>query len=769
MKQILRFSLVIFAVLILIGGLYYFFTKVNKWYSLLPFKGELSSEVSNFEGQVGDFRIEWKNQQLSIFNKHSKSNPIFETESSEAFLTAATGIAEIEEAKGSFLIEDQLESSFPFQVVKQITQLTEVVEIHGVLKDVVDSASPIPFLIEIRSDSTDQLSLNATVLSSLVNRVFLNYESSKEEAFWGFGEQFSHFNLKGHRVPIFISEQGIGRGDEPTTFLVDAVAKSGGNNYTSYACVPHYISNENYSLNLQNSEYSVFDLREDQVVRLQVWSDEINMRILDGNSPLDLIEKYTAYSGRMKALPDWMSNGAIIGMQGGTEKVRDVWAKLKEQEVPLAGFWLQDWVGQRTTSFGKQLWWNWELDRDHYSGWEKLMADFDAADLQVMLYINCFLADVSEKENARKNYFLEADEKGFLLKSEKGESLLIENTSFSAGMLDLSNPKAVAWIQEIIQREMLDIGADGWMADFGEALPIEAHLHDGSSALEAHNAYPTAWAETNRTAVADWNDKNTANDTTDSVDPKSVPFFCRAGYSKSPGQASLFWLGDQNVNWGRNDGIKSAVTGMLSGGMSGFSINHSDIGGYTTLDNFPLVIKREEELLLRWMELNALSPVFRSHEGNRPGINAQVYSNERIMQHFARMATLFKELAPYRKRLMREAEGKGWPMVRHMLLHYPNEPKFAALTYEQFMLGDQLIMAPVCDPNVNSSSIILPAGEWVHLWSHKRYEVSGTESIQVDAPIGEPAIFARPKLLASLLNSNPSLFKKNTKADPKIP
>lgn len=768
MKRILRFIFKFIAVLVLIGGLYYLFTQVSKWYSLLPLKGELMATSKTFKEELGDFLFKWEDEQLSIYDRTAKSKKVlFQSIAGEPFFMAAFANEEIEEARGSFLIKDKTEKAYDLQVFSKIYKDENGIHISGALTSTASGDTQKDRTIyraDFSLEDDGSLKMKARLGSrKKINRAYLNYASTADECFWGFGEQFSHFNLKGHRVPVFISEQGIGRGDQPTTFLVDAVAKSGGHNYSSYACVPHYISSENYSMFLENTEYAVFDMRKDESVQLQVWSNEIEARFIVGDSPLDLIEKYTQYSGRMKALPEWMGKGAIIGMQGGTEKVREVWEKLKKHDVPLAGFWLQDWVGQRTTSFGKQLWWNWELDRDHYPGWEKLMSDFDAEDLQIMLYINCFLADVSEKENARKNYFAEADKKGFLLKGEGDESLLIQNTSFSAGMLDLSNPEAVAWIQEIIQKEMLDIGADGWMADFGEALPIEAHLKDGNPALKAHNAYPEVWAETNRIAVENW------NATADSLNQKQVPFFCRAGYSKSPGEASLFWLGDQNVNWGKNDGIKSAVMGMLSGGMSGFSINHSDIGGYTTLDNFPLVIKRDEELLLRWMELNAASPVFRSHEGNRPGINAQVYSNERIMKHFARMATLFAELADYRSRLMKEAEEKGWPMVRHMLLHYPNESKFRDLTFEQFMLGDELIMAPVCDPGLTNVNIILPAGEWVHLWSQKRYKVSNTESFSIAAPIGEPAIFIRPRLLESLLNSNPSLFTKNTKVNPKSP
>ncbi len=733
MKKVLRYIFRFLLVLIFVGGLYYLFASVNKWYSLLPLKGSLSSEVAAFSQQIGQYQIDWKDAQLSIRDTKAKGQPfVFQTVAGEPFLLAAIGNEAIKETRGSFHISDAKSDYFQVQEISSFKTLGQTLQLEGFLGE----AKQIPYSISIYEALPGQLALKAEVESDQVNRIYLNYSSDAEETFMGFGEQFSYFNLKGQRVPIFISEQGIGRGDQPTTFLVDAVAASGGHNFSSYACVPHYITNKNRSLFLENTEYSVFDLREDKSVQIELWSNTLTARFFAEDSPLELIENYTRYAGRMKALPDWMGKGAIVGMQGGTDKVRDVWNKMQEAEVPLAGFWLQDWVGQRTTSFGKQLWWNWELDRDHYHGWEQLKNDFEAAEIEVMLYINCFLADVSEKQNAQKNYFKEADELGYLLSDEHGKSIAIQNTSFAAGMIDLSNPKAVRWIKGIIQKEMLEIGAAGWMADFGEALPVEAQLYDGTPALSAHNEYPTEWAQVNAEAVQEWND---------SID---IPFFCRAGFTQSPGAARLFWLGDQNVNWSEHDGIKSAVTGMLSGGISGYSINHSDIGGYTTLDNFPLVIQRSEELLLRWMELNALSPVFRSHEGNRPAMNAQAYDNPKVLAHFAKMARLFAALADYRKALMKEAEEKGWPMVRHMLLHYPNEAQFQEIKYEQFLLGDKILMAPVLDPGQETQKVLLPKGEWVHLWSQKLYNCAEIKEIEIAAPIGEPAIFVHPELQA---------------------
>ena len=73
----------------------------------------------------------------------------------------------------------------------------------------------------------------------------------------------------------------------------------------------------------------------------QIMGNLMEGRILFGETPGDLIREYTASIGRMKELPDWAISGAIVGVQGGSDKVKEVWSQLKEHGTPLSAFWLQ--------------------------------------------------------------------------------------------------------------------------------------------------------------------------------------------------------------------------------------------------------------------------------------------------------------------------------------------------------------------------------------------------------------------------------------------
>ncbi|EPS69986.1 hypothetical protein M569_04774 [Genlisea aurea] len=569
------------------------------------------------------------------------------------------------------------------------------------------------------------------------NRICITYSSDRNERFYGFGEQFSHLDFKGKMVPILVQEQGIGRGDQPITAFANILSyRSGGDEHTTYAPSPFYITSKMRSVYLEGYNYSVFDLTDDDCVQIQVHSDMVEGRIIYGNSPVELIKRFTETIGRPQQLPEWIISGSVVGMQGGTNAVRGVLQQLKAMETPISAFWLQDWVGQRKTVIGSQLWWNWEVDSARYSGWKQLIEDLNALQINVMTYCNPCLAPMAGKKNVRRHFLEEAKKLDILVKDRQGRPYMVPNTAFDVGMLDLTNPRTTIWFKQILQ-EMVDDGVRGWMADFGEGLPVDACLYSGEDPIAAHNRYPELWARVNHEFVQEW--KSSHKEQGDLV------FFMRSGFRNSPKWTSLFWEGDQMVSWGANDGIKSAVIGLLSSGISGYSFNHSDIGGYCSVKLPFWKYQRSEELLLRWMELNAFTTIFRSHEGNNPSFNIQIYSNQRTLGHFSRFAKIYEAWKFYRIQLVKEASEKGIPVCRHLFLHYPKDEHVQRLTYQQFMVGTEILVAPVLDKNKEAVKVYFPSEEdeaWKHVWTGKLYDSEGGEFL-IEAPIGYPAVFVK--------------------------
>lgn len=158
--------------------------------------------------------------------------------------------------------------------------------------------------------------------------------------------------LKSQKVPIFVCEQGVGRGEGPVTSILNDPAGvfgefAGGDSFTTYCAVPQYISTENRSIFLKNSEYSSFDLRDPHKLVIRLNATHLQGGLIHSDNLLNVLSEYTLYSGRMQVLSDWISEGAVVGMQGGQEKIRKFIKDLQRHDCPIAAVWLQDWCGKR--------------------------------------------------------------------------------------------------------------------------------------------------------------------------------------------------------------------------------------------------------------------------------------------------------------------------------------------------------------------------------------------------------------------------------------
>lgn len=679
--------------------------------------------------QAGPFAVKVDAGEKGFIEVTRNGNFVWRSAPGVAFASASQSApVQYPEHFGYFWPQIDRKSRLTEQRLEKVTTQGNKVVLTGTLSG-EGSSAPFTLTLEPRQRTAEVTTLHLDLAVKDVSSVMLTARRDGTEKVHGFGEQYAPFDRNGSVIPILPREQGIGRGDQPLSFLADLTKWAAGDHTTSYAPWPAYITSANRAFTMDNTDASgalvIADLSRANQISLESWSGEIKGEAVAGNSPAEVIKARSAGVQR-PPLAGWTQDGAILGLQGGTDRVKKIVNDMLAAGTPIKAVWLQDWTGKRTTSFGDRLWWTWQLDQTRYPGWDQMVADFNAKGIKVLTYINTWLVDAAERGDAGgRNLFREAEAKGYLVKRDDGKPYQMDQNGFDATLVDLTNPAARDWYAGIIATEVLGKGADGFMADFGEALPYDGQLEQGK-ATEQHNRWPFLWASTVREGC-----KRAGK-------PDCVTFM-RSAYLGSDTQTPLMWAGDQMVTYSDGDGMASAIHGINAGGVSGLPLWHTDIGGYTSLNAVVKDYVRSKDLNQRWTEMAAFGVVMRTHEGNRPALNAQIYDSGESRAAFAKMVKLFVALKPYRETVIKEAIETGMPAQRHSWLVYPGSKAEGA--DDQFFLGAHLLVAPVLADDTDEVTITFPPGKWTNILTGQTF--AGDTTSVVKAPLGTPAAFVR--------------------------
>jgi alpha-glucosidase len=547
------------------------------------------------------------------------------------------------------------------------------------------------------------------------NRFKLTFQSFPNEHIYGCGEQYTHLDLKGQKVTIWVSEHQrisclIKKFLREKLHGVNPDYQAPYKNHQTYYSAPCFVSSENYAFYCHEDTYGQLVFSDNEIA-IKFRQIPQSISLLTADSPLELVSELTTLIGRQPPLPDWVNDGAILAIQGGSDVLLKKVEAAKKAGVKIAAVWCQDWSGHVVTKFGYQVFWNWKVDEKLYPNLKGIIQKLNGEGIRFLGYINTFL-----KEGAP--YYLEAKKKGFLVRKKCGHPYLIKSTTFNAGILDLTNPSAYEWYKALIKDNMIGLNLSGWMADFGEYLPTDAVVYGGIPE-KLHNRWPSMWAKCCHEAVVESGKEN------------EIFFFSRAAYGHTVQYTNSMWNGDQHVDYSDEYGLGSVIPTSLSMSYSGVGVVHSDIGGYTTI----LHMKWSADLFNRWSELELFFPVYRTHEGNRPKENVQ-FDDPRCLKEFARNSQIFAALKPYRLYLLEEYETKGYPFIRP--LSFDEKEVDPAINQREFLMGDEVLVSPVLRGNESEHQVYLPAGEWVQLFTGKAFD-GGT--FKIPSPPGLPVAF----------------------------
>jgi len=651
-------------------------------------------ELKSFDN---GFQLFYKGM-LIINHKHD--NPAFEI---------GIGNAKYRMIRGDFKIRDKLKKRIFLRDFRVLNESGNNIDL-----EFESNIYKLNIKIKINKEK-EYLEIFPTCENKTINRFWISINASEEESIFGCGEQFSEINMRGKEIPLFVEEQGVGRGDPPIT----------GDWYTTYYPQPTFISSNNYYCHIDTAYYSEFNFEDVKKHKLEVWEIPSRILIAKFNSLIETVSHLSNFLGKQPELVDWAYDGLWLGLQGGKDIVNQKIKIAKEHDIQINAVWCQDWEGINMTSLGKQLFWNWEYDEELYPDLNKYIEDLNGQGIKFLAYINPYLND-------KGSLYKKAKEKGYLLKNLDGDICLDDSTAENCfGILDLSNPETLEWIKSLVIKNMIGIGIDGYMCDYGEYTPIEVAPHSGIAGDEFHNKYPVIWARVNYEALEENN----------SLD--EVTFFTRSGYTHTSRYSPMIWAGDQLVSWSMDDGLASVIPAGISIGLCGVGYYHFDIGGFHSLGE----LKRTKEIFMRWAELAAFSVVMRTHEGIRPWDNWQFDSDEETLEHLSKMVKVHIKLKPYLKHLSDEYQRDGLPIMRGCFLHYQDVKTLHNLKY-QYMLGADILVAPVIKPRRNKWRVYLPEDNWIHLWSGIEYSKGW---VDIDSPLGHPPVFYRKDSLFSNL------------------
>ena len=567
-----------------------------------------------------------------------------------------------------------------------------------------------------------------------VEAVGASFDAPAGERHLGFGERSNAVDQRGREVESYVAEGPYQDAEQP--FLNAFVPGPGyrARDDATYFPIPWLLSTRGIGVLVEDDPVSTFRLGndEDDAWSVAVNGTTMNLLVVAGPTVPKTLQRYTQHVGRQPPVaapfylgPWWQPTGK--GNAGATEL----------EQLRVAGA-----TGSVVQTYTHYLPCGEQLDTTTVRERERTAA-YHAAGLAVTTYFNPMVCTTYRK------VYDEAARRGLLTKRADGTPYTYRYTGsaqFFVGQLDFTNPGTTAFFGDLFQ-EAVDDGYDGWMEDFGEYTPLDAVGADGSTGEAGHNAYVRRY---HAAAAAYSKDRS----------PRPLARFVRSGFTGSAKHSQIVWGGDPSTTFGF-DGLRSSVQNGLSMGLSGVSLWGSDVGGFFALSR----PQTTPELLRRWLQVGFASGIMRTqangfdlYEQDR----AQIFDAD-VLPVWRRYARLRTQLYPYLAAAQKQYDATGLPLMRHLALAHPDDPRATARD-DEFLLGDDLLAAPVLDPGRTERRAYLPAGTWVDWWRSVTLDadgaprlgapkvVPGGDDVTLPAPAEELPLLVRAGTVLPLLD-----------------
>ncbi|NLN63890.1 MAG: alpha-xylosidase [Clostridiaceae bacterium] len=484
------------------------------------------------------------------------------------------------------------------------------------------------------------------------------------ECVYGLGERFTPFVKNGQSVDIWNEDGGTC-------------------SEQAYKNIPFYLTNRGYGVFVNHPECVSFEVASENVNKVQfsVPGESLEYFIIGGSSPKEVLAKYTSLTGKPALPPSW-SFGLWLTTSFTTSydeaTVTQFIGGMIERDIPLQVFhfdcfWMKEFQ-----------WCDFKWDHDVFPDPSAMLQRLKEKGLKICVWINPYIA--------QKSYlFDEGMEKGYLVKTPDGNVWQWDNWQSGMGLVDFTNPDAVAWYRSKL-KELLDMGVDCFKTDFGERIPTDVVYYDGSDPFKMHNYYTYLYNKTVFDLLCEECGENEA------------VLFARS--ATSGGQLfPVHWGGDCTANY---TSMAESLRGGLSLCLSGFAFWSHDIGGFERTAT--------PDLYKRWTAFGLLSTHSRLH-GNETYRVPWLFDEEsvEVLRFFTKLKC---RLMPYIYAAACAASTEGIPVMRAMLLEFPDDPCCDYLD-RQYMLAESILVAPIFSED-KSVQYYVPEGTWTNFITGER-------------------------------------------------
>ncbi len=522
--------------------------------------------------------------------------------------------------------------------------------------------------------------------------------------FYGFGEKTGFLDKRGERYTMWNSDVY-----DPHVPDMEAL-------YVSIPFLIHFKEKEpSYGIFLDNPGKTVFDMRSgEESFYFQTETGVLDYYFIYGPELKEIIYRYTDLTGRMPLPPKWaLGYHQSRYSYMNEEEVLDIARTFREKKIPCDAIYLDIHYmeGYRVFTF----------DRARFPNPKKMIRELNQKGFKVVPIV-----DPGVKKDPEYSVYREGIENGYFCKKLEGDLFLGEVWPGESAFPDFTEKDVADWWGEK-HRYYTKMGIEGIWNDmnepavFNESKTMDGDVvHTNNGNPKTHRALHNLYGFLMSKATYEGLEKQLKG---------HRPFvLTRAGYSGIQRYAAI-WTGDNRSYW---EHMAMSIPMTLNLGLSGVAFNGPDIGGFEH--------HASGGLFVRWLQMGVFFPYCRNHSAINTRRQEPWQFGEEVENISRKYIELRYRWMPYLYSLFYQTTQTGVPVIRPLLLEYPQDPRVYNLC-DQFLVGSHILVAPIYRPDTEYRSVYLPEGVWYDYWTGQRYQGEG--HILVHAPLEKLPLFIK--------------------------